>query len=183
MHTSRQGIAQKAAQDKTYRFRTLFGLLTAPLVMWCWQFLNTRSAPGVDRTSAREYEQQLGANILHLIDRVKRGTYRARRILRRYIPKGEGKWRPLGLPVLEDTLLQTAVTNILNALYEQDVLPCRFGYRAGIGARDAVKQLSAWLYYRPVDYIVEADIKGYVDHIDHAMLLDMLRERMDDRPL
>jgi group II intron reverse transcriptase/maturase len=182
MQTSLQGIAKKAAHNKTYRFRNLFGLLTAPFVMWCWQFLNKRSAPGVDRTSAREYEQQLGANILNLVDRVKRGTYRARLILRRYIPKGAGKWRPLGLPVLEDKLLQTAVTNILNAIYEQDFLPCSFGYRAGIGARDAVKQLSAWLYYRPVHYIVEADIKGYFDHIDHDMLLAMLRERIDDRP-
>ncbi len=147
MHTSLQGIAKKAAQHKTYRFRNLFGLLTAPFIMWCWQFLNKRSAPGVDRTSAREYEEQLGANILNLIDRVKRGTYRARLILRRYIPKGEGKWRPLGLPVLEDKLLQTAVTKILNAIYEQDFLPCSFGYRTGIGAKDAVKQLSVWLYF------------------------------------
>ncbi len=182
MHTSLQGIAKKAAQHKTYRFRNLFGLLNAPFIMWCWQFLNKRSAPGVDRTSAREYEEQLGANILNLIDRVKRGTYRARLILRRYIPKGEGKWRPLGLPVLEDKLLQTAVTKILNAIYEQDFLPCSFGYRTGIGAKDAVKQLSAWLYDRPVHYIVEADIKGYFDHIDHDMLLDMLRVRIDDRP-
>jgi len=182
MQTSLQGIAKKAAQDKTYRFRNLFGLLTAPFLMWCWQFLNKRSAPGVDRMNAQEYAQHLGGNILHLVDRVKRGVYRARLILRRYIPKGEGKWRPLGLPVIEDKLLQIAVAKILDAIYEQDFLPCSFGYRVGIGARQAVKQLSQWLYYRPVHYIVEADIKGYFDHINHDMLLEMLGERIDDRP-
>ena len=182
MQTSLQGIAKKAAQDKTYRFRNLFGLLTAPFLMWCWQFLNKRSAPGVDRMNAQEYAQDLGGNILHLVDRVKRGVYRARLILRRYIPKGEGKWRPLGLPVIEDKLLQIAVAKILDAMYDQDFLPCSFGYRVGIGARQAVKQLSQWLYYRPVHYIVEADIKGYFDHINHDMLLEMLGERIDDRP-
>lgn len=182
MQPSLQGIAKKAAQDKTYRFRNLFGLLTAPFMMWCWHFLNRRSVPGVDRMSARESEHELVANIRQLVDRVKRGLYRARLILRRYIPKGGGKWRPLGLPVTEDKLLQSAVAKILEAIYEQDFLPCSYGYRVGIGAREAVKQLSQWLYYRPIHYVVEADIRGYFDHIDHKHLLTMLQQRIDDKP-
>ncbi len=150
MHTSRQGIAKNAAQDKTDRLRHLFGLLTAPFVMWCWQFLNTRSAPGVDRMNAQEYAQHVGGTILHRVDRVKRGVSRARLILRRDIPKGEGTWRPRGLPVIEDTLLHIAVANILDAMYEHDVLPCRVGDRVGLGARHAVKQLAQWLYSRVV---------------------------------
>lgn len=182
MQTSLQGIATKAAQQKQYRFQNLFGLLTIPCLVWCWQFLNKASAPGVDRISAREYAHDLVVNIHRLVDRVKRGTYRARLILRRYIPKGEGKWRPLGLPVIEDKLLQIAVAKILEAIYEQDFLPCSYGYRVGIGARDAVKQLSQWLYYRPIHYVVEADISGYFDHINHDHLLTMLQQRIDDKP-
>lgn len=182
MQTSLHGIAQKATQDTTYRFRNLFGLLTPMFFIWCWQFLNRRSAPGVDRVSARDYEQAFFANIHRLADRVKRGTYRARLILRRYIPKGRGKWRPLGLPVTEDKLLQTAVAKVLEAIYEQDFLPCSYGYRPGIGAREAVKQLSQRLFSRPIHYVVEADIRGYFDHIDHDHLLEMLQRRIDDKP-
>jgi RNA-directed DNA polymerase len=182
MQTSLHGIAKKAAQYPTYRFKNLFGLLTAPFLIWCWQFLNRRSAPGVDRMSAREYEEGFFGKITRLTDRVKHGVYRARLILRCYIPKGGGKWRPLGLPVVEDKLLQTAVAKILDAIYEQDFLPCSFGYRPGIGAREAVKQLSRRLYYRPMHYVVEADIRGYFDHIDHDHLLEMLQRRIDDTP-
>ena len=182
MQTSLHGIAKKAAQDKTYRFRNLFGLLTAPFLIWCWQFLNRRAAPGVDRIRARDDEERFFANILDLTERVRRGLYRARLILRCYIPKGGGKWRPLGLPVTEDKLLQTAVAKILEAIYEQDFRPCSFGYRPGIGAREAVKQVSRTLYFRPIHDVVEADIRGYFDHIDHEHLLEMLQRRVDDKP-
>jgi RNA-directed DNA polymerase len=182
MQTSLQGIAKKTSQDKTYRFRNLFGLLTVTNLLWCWSKLNKRAAPGVDRMTAWMYGRDLVAHVTELVGRVKAGSYRARLILRRYIPKGDGKWRPLGLPVTEDKLLQTAVAQILNAIYDAEFLPCSVGYRAGIGAREAVKQLSLWLYYHPIHYVVEADIKGYFDHIRHDLLLDMLRRRIDDQP-
>ncbi len=182
MQTSLQGIAHKAAQEKTYRFRNLFGLLTITNLIWCWSKLNKRAAPGIDRTTARMYGKDLAGHVTALVGRVKAGIYRARLILRRYIPKGEGKWRPLGLPVTEDKLLQTAVAQILTAIYEADFLPCSYGYRAGIGAREAVKQLSLWLYYHPIHYVVEADIKGYFDHIRHDLLMEMLQRRIEDKP-
>jgi RNA-directed DNA polymerase len=94
MQTSLQGIAHKAAQDKTYRFRNLVGLLTITNLLWCWSKLNRRAAPGIDRMTARMYRQDLVGHVTALVGRVKAGIYRARLIPRRYIPKGEGKWRP-----------------------------------------------------------------------------------------
>lgn len=94
MHTSLQGIAKNAAHNKTSRFRNLFGLLTVPCLVWCWQFLNRRSAPGVDRVSAREYQKNLLENVTMLVERVKRVAYRARLILRCSLPKGNGTMRP-----------------------------------------------------------------------------------------
>jgi RNA-directed DNA polymerase len=182
MQTSLQGIAYKAAHEKTYRFRNLFGLLTVSNLVWCWAKLHKRAAPGIDRITARMYGRDLVEHVTQLVGRVKAGLYRARLILRRYIPKGERKWRPLGLPVTEDKLLQTAVAQILTAIYEAELLPCSFGYRAGIGAREAVKQLSLWLYYHPIQYVVEADITGYFDHIRHDQLMEMLTRRIDDKP-
>jgi RNA-directed DNA polymerase len=98
--TSRRGIANKAASDKGHRFRNRFGLLNFGFSWWCWQFVNQRAAPGVDREDARAYEANLLPNIEQLVEAVKTGGYRANLILRRYIPKLNGKLRPRGIPIL-----------------------------------------------------------------------------------
>jgi RNA-directed DNA polymerase len=102
MQTSLRGIAGKAAQDKTYRFRNLFGMLNVDFLLWCWNFLNKKSASGVDRVSASQYSADLKGNITRLVERVKRGAYRAKLVLRCFIPKIGGKQRPLGIPATED---------------------------------------------------------------------------------
>jgi group II intron reverse transcriptase/maturase len=183
MQTSLRGIANKAAQDKSHRFRNLISLLTIEFLLWCWQFVNKRAAAGVDRESASEYALRLEYNVENLVAGVKGGWYRAKLVLRKYIPKLNGKLRPLGIPAIADKLLQTAVAKILEAIYEQDFLQCSYGYRPGTGAHQAVKALSAELRAGRCQYVVEADIKGFFDNIDHNKLLNMLMVRIDDKPL
>jgi group II intron reverse transcriptase/maturase len=182
MQTSLRGIAEKAARDKTYRFRNLFGMLNAGFLLWCWNFLNKKSASGVDRVSASHYSADLKGNITRLVERVKGGAYRAKLVLRRFIPKIDGKQRPLGIPATEDKLLQMGVAKTLEAIYEEDFLPCSFGYRPRVGALDAVKDLSNHLQFRGYNFIVEADIKSFFDKILHHKLIDMLSKRIDDKP-
>ena len=180
--TSLRGIANKAAQDKTYRFRNLFGLLTAGYLLTCWDKINRKASAGVDRIDAIMYEEDLIGNIKQLATQVKERTYRSKLVLRKYIPKGKGKLRPLGIPAVADKLLQRAVAKILEAIYEQDFLSCSYGYRPGTGAHKAVSQLTDELMFGRYHYIVEADIKGFFNHIDHSLLLDMIETRIDDKP-
>jgi group II intron reverse transcriptase/maturase len=179
--TSLQGIANKATQDKTYRFQNLFGMLTVGFLFWCWDFINRKAVAGVDKIDAQAYEENLLPNIEQLVTQVKENTYRAKLVLRKYIPKADGKLRPLGIPVIADKLLQRGVAKILEAIYEQDFLTCSYGYRPRIGALKAVKDLSRELRSRKYHSVVEADIKSFFTHINHELLLDMLAKRIDDK--
>ena len=181
MPTSLQGIANKARSDKEYRFGGLSELLTEHYFSYCWKKLRKDAATGVDRVTAQEYGRHFSTNVRDLIKRLKQGTYRAKLVLRKWIPKGIGKLRPLGLPALEDKLLQIAVAQILGAIYEADFLSCSYGYRPRIGARDAVKALKDALQFGRFRYVVEADIKGFFDNINHAWMIRMLELRIDDR--
>jgi group II intron reverse transcriptase/maturase len=149
----------------------------------CWRYIKKNAASGVDQVSAREYEENLEENIRQLVERLKRGSYRAKLVRRQYIPKGEGKFRPLGIPATEDKLLQLAVKRILEAIYEQDFMRCSYGYRPGVGALNAVDKLTVKLQFGQYNFVVEADIKGYFDNIDHDWLVRMLEKRIDDRAL
>lgn len=180
--TTLRGIANKAAQDKAHRFRNLFGLLTARFLLECWEYINKRASAGVDRIDAIQYESNLIPNIKALAESVKRGSYRAKLVLRKYIPKGDGKERPLGIPAIADKLLQLAVAKILEAIYEQDFYDSSYGYRPKIGAHKAVKALSEAFMTGRYHTVVEADIKGYFNNIDHQKLIAMLEKRIDDKP-
>lgn len=179
--TSLQAIAKKASERPEYRFRDLFRLLNEERLKDSWRDIRKEAAYGVDGVSAAEYEQHLEANIHQLVEDLKRKRYRAKNVLRRYIPKGNGKWRPLGIPAIQDKLLQIAVKRILEAIFEQDFLNCSYGYRPGVGVLDAVDKLTVKLQFGRYNYVVEADISGYFDNIDHTWLLKMLAERVDDK--
>ncbi len=183
MQTSLRGIANKAGQDRTHRFRNLINLLTVEFLLWSWTFVNKKAAAGVDQESAYDYELNLVNNAETLVESVKGGWYRAKLILRKYIPKGGGKMRPLGIPAIADKLLQTAVAKILEAIYEQDFLSCSYGYRPGTSTHKAIKDLSAKLRSGHYTCVVEADIKGFFNNIEHDKLLNMLMKRIDDKPL
>ena len=181
VQTSLQAIAKKASEQPEYRFRNLFGLLNEEMLKDSWRDIRKNAASGVDGVSAAEYELNLDENIHQLVDELKRKHYRAKNVLRRYIPKGNGKLRPLGIPATQDKLLQISVKRILEAIFEQDFLLSSYGYRPGVDALDAVDKLTVKLQFGKYNYVVEADIKGFFDNIDHEWLLKMLAERVDDK--
>ena len=135
----------------------------------------------MDHVTADAYAANLQGNIEALVQRLKTKRYRTKLVRRWYIPKANGTERPLGIPALEDKLVQLACAKLLTAIYEQDFLDCSYGYRPGRGALDAVRDLTFDLQYGRYGYLGEADIQGFFDHMDHAWLLDMLRLRIDDR--
>ena len=182
MHPSLRGIANRAKASKDYRFLNLYTMLNKEFLIDSWRYLNKSAASGVDRISAYEYGKHLEANVIDLVDRLKRKSYKARLVRRQYIPKGKGSYRPLGIPAIEDKLLQTAVARILQAIFEQDFLDFSYGYRPRRGAQEAVKALTFQLQYGWYGYVVEADIKGFFDNIDHDWLCKMLEQRVNDKP-
>ena len=147
MPTSLQGIAEKAQSQKQYRLRNLYGMLNEELLTESWREIKQHAASGVDQISAQDYEQHLEGNIRDLVESLKQKRYRAKLVKRHYIPKGNGQLRPLGIPAVEDKLLQVAVTRLLEAIYEQDFLPSSYGYRPGVGALDAIDNLTVKLQF------------------------------------
>jgi len=169
-----QALSIKAGTAKTHRFQNLYGSLNESLLFEAWRRLNKKGAPGVDKVTIAQYGEHLGENIRRLVERLKRDDYRSRLIRRKYIPKGNGKERPLGIPVVEDRLLQGAARLLLESIYEQDFQRCSYGYRPEVGAQRAVKDLTFELQFGRYGYVVEADIKGFFDNIKHDWLLRML---------
>jgi len=176
-----RGIAIKARSNQQHRFRDLYRCLNEELIYHAWKSLNKRAASGVDKVTADAYAEDLHGNIQRLVERLKTKRYRAKLVRRVYIPKENGKQRPLGIPALEDRLVPSAVTKVLTAIYEQDFMDCSYGYRAGRSAHDAVSELTRELQFGPSHMVVEADIRGFFDHMDHDWLLEMLEQRIDDR--
>ncbi|MBE3101520.1 MAG: group II intron reverse transcriptase/maturase [Firmicutes bacterium] len=182
MQTSLQGIAKKAKLNKKYRFRDLYRLLNEENLQDSWKYLNNKAASGVDRISMKEFEANLLTNIQELVTSLKEKRYRAKLVRRVNIPKSNGKHRSLGIPTIGDKLIQKAVARILEAIYEQDFLSCSYGYRPTIGAKDAVREITTTLTRGRYGYILDADLQGFFDHINHQWLLKMLEERIDDKP-
>lgn len=158
-------------------------MLNEANLRWCFYQLRKSASPGVDRVTFAEYERSLDSNLADLVERLKGKRYKAKLVRRKHIPKGNGKTRPLGIPALEDKLLQLAVSRILSAIYEQDFLDCGWGYRPERGAREAGRELADELYRGHYGWVVEADIRGFFDNIDHDWMLKMLGERVEDRAL
>jgi group II intron reverse transcriptase/maturase len=146
----------------------------------CFYQLRRSAAPGVDKVTFTEYERELATNLADLVGRLKGKRYRAKLVRRKYIPKANGKLRPLGIPALEDKLLQLAAARMLEAIYEQDFLECSWGYRPKRGPREAGRELADRLYRGQTDWVVEADIKGFFDNISHDWMMRMLAERIED---
>jgi len=180
MQTSLRGIAERAKEDPKHRFGNLYGLLNERNLRECFYQLNREAAPGVDEIDWVAYELNLEENIETLVDALKAGRYKAKLIRRHYIPK-EGGQRPLGIPVVGDKLLQAEAALILSAIYEEDFLDCSHGYRRGKGPQRAALELSQRIQRGRFRWIVDADIKGFFDSINHDWMLKMLELRINDK--
>jgi len=181
METKLARIAEVARLKPSEKFTSLAHLLNSDMIKTCHKEMDKRKAVGVDGVTKEEYEVNLDENINDLIARMKRQAYKPRSVKRVYIPKlGTDKKRPLGLPAYEDKLVQLAVAKILNAIYEQDFLECSFGFRPQRGCHDALKVLSTIVNKPGINYVVDTDIKGFFDHVDHEWMMKFIEHRIAD---
>lgn len=183
MTTALHAIAFKAQTHPGHRFQNLYGLLDSDLLVQSWGQLNKQSAPGIDGVTPEDYRSDLMSHIDRLSWQLEQKQYRASDIKRVHIPKSNGGLRPLGLPTLDDKIVQQGVSQLLQNLWEPDFQQCSYGYRPNKSAHQAVHSLMLNLQFKGYGYIVEADIKGFFDNMSHTWLMEMLALRIDDKAL
>ena len=176
-------VRQRARRDKKARFTALLHHVTPERLGTAYRALKRNAAPGVDGVTWHAYGQRLEDNLRELHARVQRGAYRAKPSRRVFIPKPDGRQRPLGVAALEDKIVQRAVVEVMNAIYEEDFLGFSYGFRPGRGQHNALDALAVGLYERKVNWVLEADVRGFFDAIDHGWLLRFLEHRIGDRRL
>jgi len=180
--TGLTGIAIKAKADPKCRFTSLAHILTPEFLKETWQQMNRRGASGVDGETCVEFERDLETRVVDLWKRLKAGQYQAPPVRRVDIPKpgDTSDTRPLGIPTVEDRLLQRAVARILSAIYEQDFVESSYGYRPGRNPHQALRVLRSHLIVGKVQYVYETDIRGYFTRIHHDWLRKMVAHRIAD---
>jgi len=161
--TGLQRVRRTAKENKQERFTSLLHHVTVELLRESFLNLKKKAAPGVDGVTWKEYEQGLEERLVNLHGRVHRGAYRAKPSRRIYIPKPDGRKRPLGIAALEDKIVQQAVVTVLNEIYEADFLGFSYGFRPGRSAHRALDALSVGIARRRVGWILDADIRGFLD--------------------
>ena len=174
-------VRQVARKDKDVRFTALLHHVTIDRLEGAYRAIRPGAAPGVDGVTWKDYGQDLEANLRALHARVHRGAYRATPSRRTYIPKPDGRQRPLGIAALEDKILQRAVAEVLNAIYEEDFVGFSYGFRPGRSQHDALDALAVAITKRRVNWILDADIRDYFSKLDHSWLEKFLEHRIADR--
>jgi len=180
--TKLQRITEKARKDPSCKFTSLFHLMNMELLRGCFDGLRKDAASGIDRVTKEEYGKDLEANLTTLVGRLHMMSYIPQPVRRVYIPKlGSTKQRPLGIPALEDKLVQVGLVRILEAVYERDFIDDSYGFRRGRGCHDALRSLSLEVEGGSIHYIVEADIKGFFDNVQHDWMMEFLSHRIADK--
>src|SRR5215211_3295664 len=174
-------VRQVAREDKDVRFTALLHHVTVERLEQAYRAIRPGAAPGVDGVTWREYGQDLGENLRDLHARVHRGAYRARPSRRSYIPKADGRLRPLGVAALEDKIVQRAVVGVLNAIYECDFVGFSYGFRPGRSPHQALDALAVGITTRTVNWVLDADIRDYFSSLDPSWLERFLERRIADR--
>jgi len=173
-------VFQRAKTHPDEVYNNLFSLLNYELLWYAFRRLKRGKTPGVDNVTVEGYEQDLKVNLRDLLDRIHRGSYRPLPSLRKNIPKGDGKTRPLGIACVEDKLVQRAVVMILEQIYEVDFHETSYGYRPGKSCHEALAILGGIIATRKVNWISDADIRGFFDNVCHERLVELLRVRISD---
>jgi RNA-directed DNA polymerase len=178
-----QKVAERAQKEPGGQFHSLAHLLDVPALTRAFHRQRADAAVGVDGCTKRDYEQDLETRLQDLHQRLKTKRYRHQPIRRVHIPKGKGKMRPLGISAFEDKIVQDALREVLATVYEQDFLPCSYGFRPGRSAHDAIRAMHRAEAQGELNYVLEADIESFFDRIDRKMLGEMLQERVADGSL
>ena len=175
-------VRQVAQRDRKQRFTALLHhVYDVARLGTAYLALKRDAAAGVDGETWHSYGQALEANLRDLSDRLKRGAYRAKPVRRAYIPKADGRQRPLGVPALEDKIVQRAVVEVLNAIYETDFLGFSYGFRPGRSPHHALDALAVGLDTKRVNWVLDADLRGFFDTLDHGWLIRFIEHRVADR--
>jgi len=176
-------VVERAQREPEGRFHSLAHLIDVPALERAFHRLRKDAAVGVDGVTKEEYAKALDANLVDLHGRLKSKRYRHQALRRVHIPKDKGKWRPIGISALEDKIVQGAVRDVLEAVYEQDFLDCSYGFRPKRSAHDPVRALDRVVHQGKVSWILEADIVSFFDSLDRAKLKEMLQFRVADGSL
>lgn len=180
--TKLQRIAEKARQEPSFRFTNLYYLMNEELLRGCFQRLKKDAAAGIDNVTKEMYAENLDANLANLLERLRKMAYIPQPVRRTYIPKpGSDKLRPLGITCVEDKLVQAGLVRILEAVYEQDFIEDSYGFRPKRSCHQALRTLNVTVEKGMVNFIAEADIKGFFTNMDQSWIMKFLGHRIGDR--
>jgi group II intron reverse transcriptase/maturase len=182
LHHALDRIRKAAKEDKGRQFTALWHhVYNVNRLRWAYRALKHEAAPGVDGQTWQDYGKALEENLKELSARLARGAYRAKPVKRVYIPKGDGRLRPIGITALEDKIVQRATTAVLNAVYEADFLGFSYGFRPGRSPHNALDAVTVGIETRKISWVLDADIKGFFDTIDHTWVMRFMEHRIGDR--
>ena len=173
-------IAERAKRDKTAVFGNLMHHVNEESLKASFQQLRKECAVGTDGISWEEYGKKLDENIKGLMGRIKKMSYRPQPVRRVYIPKDNGEQRPIGIPAIEDKMVQKAMSWIMEAIYEQDFHEESYGFRTGRGCHQALKKINDLMKYKAINHVIEVDIKGFFNNMEHEKLIEWLKVRITD---
>jgi RNA-directed DNA polymerase len=176
-----QAVRRAARRNKTLRFTALLHHITAELLQRSYYSLKHGAKAGIDGITWEKYGENLKRNLLNLLQRIHNGSYRTKPALRVYIPKTDGSQRPLSIWSLEDKIVQQAVVQVLNAIYETDFRDFSYGFRPNRSQHDALDALQVAIYKKKINWILDADIRKFFDSVDHDQLLKLLQLRIQDK--
>jgi group II intron reverse transcriptase/maturase len=174
-------LSKRAAEDPECKFTNLMHMVNEGTLEADYRKLGRNRATGVDGVSWEEYGKQLRKKLAGVVKRMKTMSYRPQAVRRVYIPKGNGEQRPIGIPATEDKVVQKVMSRIMEAIWEADFLENSYGFRPGKNCHQALKKVGELIKWRPINHVIEADIKGYFDRVPHQKLMEMISRRISDK--